>query len=61
MVYQLYHDGQDFCVWAEPEAGDKFIGICVGVGKTQEAAVADAKKTLSETEKQLDQLALPTD
>ncbi len=46
----------EYMVWAEPEPGDKFIGLCVGVGATRQEALEDAVKGLEECMEQIQAL-----
>ena len=56
MTIQIYQDEREFCVWAEPEPGDKHLGVCVGIGATREEALCDALSNLLDGAKQVQAL-----
>jgi len=45
-IYEPNRENSLFRVWAEPEPGDKYLGLCVGIGCTKQQALEDASKTL---------------
>jgi hypothetical protein len=47
MTIQIYHKDGEFCVWAEPEEGDRYLGLCIGAAETEDEALEDAKKALN--------------
>jgi hypothetical protein len=58
MVLQLYRQSTKYEVWIEPEKGDRFVGLCVGVGRTPAAAMAETKKNLRRVMKNLTRLKI---